>query len=131
MKENRIISAIEKGSRVLIAGAGGGFDIFSGLPLYFYLRQKGIFAFLANLTFTPLQGAKGKALTNTSLIVDADAGGSMGYFPENICRNGFARMEWTSMSVVSKGPARKHSKPITRPFASSWRSIRSSWLTEA
>ena len=27
--------------RVLVAGAGGGFDVFSGLPLYFNLRAAG------------------------------------------------------------------------------------------
>lgn len=28
--------------RVLLAGAGGGFDVFCGLPLYFALRRRGV-----------------------------------------------------------------------------------------
>jgi len=31
---------IEKAQSILLAGAGGGFDIFSGLPLYFGLRNR-------------------------------------------------------------------------------------------
>lgn len=38
--------------RVLIAGAGGGFDVFSGLPLYFLLRESGREVYLANLSFS-------------------------------------------------------------------------------
>lgn len=38
---------------ILIAGAGGGFDIFAGLPIYFTLRDMGKTVHLANLTFTP------------------------------------------------------------------------------
>ena len=32
---------IESAQSILLAGAGGGFDIFSGLPLYFGLRAMG------------------------------------------------------------------------------------------
>ncbi|MCC2667530.1 MAG: hypothetical protein K0Q72_1, partial [Armatimonadetes bacterium] len=32
-----IFAELESSRRVLIAGAGGGFDIFCGLPLYFGL----------------------------------------------------------------------------------------------
>jgi hypothetical protein len=39
---------------VLIAGAGGGFDVFSGLPLYFTLRELGKTVHLANFSFTEL-----------------------------------------------------------------------------
>ena len=31
---------LETSHRVLIAGAGGGFDVFAGLPLYFALRAR-------------------------------------------------------------------------------------------
>ncbi|WP_240480148.1 DUF1152 domain-containing protein [Enhygromyxa salina] len=40
--------------RVLLAGAGGGFDIFCGLPLYFALRRRGCKVDLANLSFSRL-----------------------------------------------------------------------------
>ena len=32
---------LEKAQSVLIAGAGGGFDVFCGLPLYFALKREG------------------------------------------------------------------------------------------
>lgn len=37
--------------RILIAGAGGGFDVFAGLPLAHALWNRGQKAFLANLSF--------------------------------------------------------------------------------
>src|SRR4051794_26103997 len=37
-------------NNILIAGAGGGFDVFCGLPLYFWLRQAGKTVHLANLS---------------------------------------------------------------------------------
>jgi len=44
---------LESSQNVLIAGAGGGFDIFCGLPLYRWLRDRGKEVHLANLSFTP------------------------------------------------------------------------------
>ena len=43
-------------SSVLIVGAGGGFDIFAGLPLFAALRAAGKKVTLANLSFTYLGG---------------------------------------------------------------------------
>ncbi len=36
---------------ILIAGAGGGFDVFAGLPIYFALREAGYTVHLANYSF--------------------------------------------------------------------------------
>jgi hypothetical protein len=73
---------LEPARRVLVAGAGGGFDVFTGLPLYFALREQGKSVFLANLTFTELYGASGQLLSPAVLEVTADSGGSTRYFPE-------------------------------------------------
>ena len=73
---------------VLIAGAGGGFDVFSGLPLYFALRRQGKAVHLANLTFSnlPPQSA-GRELTPVLTQVTADSEGSKYYFPEkHLCQ---------------------------------------------
>jgi hypothetical protein len=40
---------------LLIAGMGGGFDVYCGLPLYFELREAGCRVHLANLSFTNLR----------------------------------------------------------------------------
>jgi hypothetical protein len=41
---------LEKAQNILIAGAGGGFDVFCGLPLYFRLKKAGKTVHLANLS---------------------------------------------------------------------------------
>jgi len=46
-----ILDCLENSQNILIAGAGGGFDVFSGLPIYFALRKLGKTAHLANLSF--------------------------------------------------------------------------------
>lgn len=47
-----IMHLLDGCQRILIAGAGGGFDIFAGLPLYFTLRDAGKAVHLANFSFT-------------------------------------------------------------------------------
>ncbi len=43
-------SELENAQNILIAGAGGGFDVFCGLPLYFWLKKAGKTVHLANLS---------------------------------------------------------------------------------
>jgi hypothetical protein len=49
-----ILHLLENSRNILIAGAGGGFDVFAGLPLYFTLRDAGKTVHLANYSFTDL-----------------------------------------------------------------------------
>ena len=51
----RIFDLLSSSNRVLVAGCGGGYDILSGLPLFFALLKEGKKVFLANLSFTNLQ----------------------------------------------------------------------------
>jgi len=76
-------SELKPARNVLIAGAGGGFDVFSGLPLYFNLHAAGKRVHLANLSFSnlPPQTA-GRHLTDVLVEVTADSEGSKYYFPE-------------------------------------------------
>jgi hypothetical protein len=53
-----ILDQLADSENILIAGAGGGFDVFSGLPLYFTLREMGKRVHLANYSFTELGLAK-------------------------------------------------------------------------
>lgn len=57
-----ILDLLANSQRVLIAGAGGGYDIFAGLPIYFTLREAGKTVHLANYSFSEI------ALAN---VVDA------------------------------------------------------------
>src|SRR5262245_57028645 len=85
--------ALAPARRVLIAGAGGGFDLYCGLPLYFALRGAGKEAFLANLSFTPLDATTGRRLGPALMQVDADTQGPryINYFPEGYLCQWFRR----------------------------------------
>jgi len=49
-----IMDALENAENILIAGAGGGFDVFCGLPIYFTLKEMGKNVHLANYSFSNL-----------------------------------------------------------------------------
>jgi hypothetical protein len=68
---------------LLIAGMGGGFDVFCGLPIYFELRRHGKTVHLANLTFADVQYAKNAVQLSDSLVgVTAETKSVLLYFPE-------------------------------------------------
>lgn len=73
---------LETSERILLAGAGGGFDIFCGLPLYFALLNAGKEVHLASLSFSALSATKAELLSPTLFKVDADTAHSNDYFPE-------------------------------------------------
>ena len=53
-----ILHLLQDKQNILIAGGGGGFDIFAGLPLYFTLREMGKTVHLANYTFMDFRLAR-------------------------------------------------------------------------
>jgi hypothetical protein len=76
---------LEKAENILIAGAGGGFDVFSGLPLYFGLQTEGKQVHLANLSFSflpPQKTVNEERLSPSLLKVTADTPLLTDYFPE-------------------------------------------------
>lgn len=79
-----LFDELKDSKNILIAGAGGGFDVFSGLPIYFALRKHGKKVFLANLSFSNLFEATGVQLTPSAFLVNADSrmSGYEIYFPE-------------------------------------------------
>ncbi len=74
--------AIGDAETILLAGAGGGFDIFSGLPLYFGLKSLGKTVHLANLSFSRLYASDGKRLGTGLVEITAQTEGFERYFPE-------------------------------------------------
>ncbi|PTA69194.1 DUF1152 domain-containing protein [Deinococcus arcticus] len=69
--------------RILIAGMGGGFDVFCGLPLYFALRAEGKAVFLANYSFTSLPYVPRPPLAQAVFEVTPELLVTPGdYFPE-------------------------------------------------
>ena len=77
-----ILENLKQSRRVLIAGAGGGFDIFAGLPLFFWLRSQGKEVHLANLSFTDLENCGGVRPVPEVLSVTPESTGPSRYFPE-------------------------------------------------
>jgi hypothetical protein len=77
-----LFDSLAQSRRVLLAGAGGGYDIFSGLPLYFALRNAGKAVFLANLSFSDLPYHQSERLTPTMVTVTAATPAVSAYFPE-------------------------------------------------
>ena len=78
-----ILNQLSKCKNLLIAGLGGGFDVFCGLPIYFELKKHGINAHLANFSFSDIENADfGLHLTKTLVGVTPQAGRLFPYFPE-------------------------------------------------
>jgi hypothetical protein len=77
-----IVQELEAAQSILVAGAGGGFDMFSGLPLDFALRNAGKEVHLANLSFSNLLPTAGRWITPDVVEITPDSDGSSHYFPE-------------------------------------------------
>lgn len=74
--------AIAEAKSVLLAGAGGGYDVFTGLPLYFGMRAAGKQVHLANLSFSTLYASTGRRLGPALVEVTHKTEGGGRYFPE-------------------------------------------------
>lgn len=74
--------AIKDARTILLAGAGGGYDVFTGLPLYFGLRSAGKEVHLANLSFSTLYASTGRRLGEALVEVTHQTEGGGRYFPE-------------------------------------------------
>src|SRR5262245_36290058 len=88
-----IFAELAAARRVLVAGAGGGFDVFCGLPLYFALRSAGKEVFLANLSFTTLALVDGHRPHPALVEVTADTEEprAINYYPEGFLARWFRR----------------------------------------
>lgn len=78
-----ILNRLSKCNNLLIAGMGGGFDIFCGLPIYFELKKHGINAHLANFSFSDIENIDfGIRLSKTLVGVTSKPERVYPYFPE-------------------------------------------------
>src|SRR2546422_1406915 len=76
-------SCLSEQAPILVAGMGGGFDVFCGLPIYFELQRRGHPGHLASVSFAPLAEYRdGDWLSDTLLGVSAADQGLSGYHPE-------------------------------------------------
>lgn len=78
-----ILDQLASCRNLLIAGMGGGFDLFCGLPIFFELQRRGQTVHLASFSFSDIKSCShGTRLTNTLVGVTADYTGLVFYFPE-------------------------------------------------
>lgn len=77
----RLPQQLEESEHILVSGAGGGFDIYAGIPIYERLRALGKTVHLANLSFAPLASTNAKQLKPGLYEVSATNDGPT-YFPE-------------------------------------------------
>ena len=82
-----LFDALEPATRVVIAGAGGGFDVYAGVPLMIALQQRGKAVQLANYSFASTAAIAGRRLTPHVVEVTADSAPDAEYLPEReLCR---------------------------------------------
>ncbi|WP_433202737.1 DUF1152 domain-containing protein [Dactylosporangium sp. CS-047395] len=78
-----LFGALRGAERVLIAGAGGGFDVYAGLPLAVALWDAGVEVHLANLSFTELGAIDLDSWVERDVAaVTPETKGPQQYFPE-------------------------------------------------
>jgi hypothetical protein len=82
LHEPPLLARLKRHERILVAGAGGGFDVYAGLPLFIALRETGKQVFLANLTFTYLGETDAHYLAPHLAAVTPETTGADRYFPE-------------------------------------------------
>jgi hypothetical protein len=95
--EPALFQRLKDAGKVLLAGAGGGFDVYAALPIAVALADSGLEVAFANLSFTPLEAIDLDAWLDEDLAVIGPDTGCLedGYFPERslarwLGRNGFA-----------------------------------------
>jgi hypothetical protein len=83
LQQPPLFTRLAPARRILIAGAGGGFDIYAGLPLALALSEAGHTVHLANLTFSSLDELRHDDWLSGGLAaVGPDSTGAADYFPE-------------------------------------------------
>lgn len=88
------------GATVLVAGMGGGFDVFCGLPIYFELTQKGYAVHLASLSFAALREYDdGERLSQTLVGVGPGSVDLAGYHPERFLAAWFRESRGEDVTV--------------------------------
>lgn len=80
---NPLFTRLESAQSVLVAGAGGGFDIYAGLPVALSLLHQGKRVQLANLSFSAVEGLPLESwLAPDVAAVTPDTAPHQTYFPE-------------------------------------------------
>jgi len=73
---------LDRAETILLAGAGGGYDLYTGLPLYFALRAAGKTVHLANLSFATIYACNGLRIDPAIVEINSKTTANQPYFPE-------------------------------------------------
>lgn len=82
LRDLPLFAALADSRRILVAGAGGGFDVLGGVPLALALRDRGAEVFLANLSFVSSGFSLDAWLAPHVASVTPATSGFAEYFPE-------------------------------------------------
>ena len=97
-----ILNKLKSCKNLLIAGMGGGFDIFCGLPIYFELKKHGINVHLANFSFSDIENVDyGIRLSKTLVGVTPNLERMYPYFPEFHLVNWFKQRRNEEVTIWS------------------------------
>lgn len=88
--DSPFLTELSRFQRILLMGAGGGFDIYSGVPLYEYLRGRGHQVWLGSLSFSELPTPDGLRPRYDYVKVLPDTDGDDDYFPERYLSQWYA-----------------------------------------
>jgi hypothetical protein len=119
--------------RILIAGMGGGFDVFCGLPIYFELQQLGKHVHLANFSFSFLADQHDDLRLSETLVgITADHRSWYPYFPELYLTQWFREVQHEEVTIwcFHKTGVRPCWRAI-KPWSNTWGLTGSSWSTAA
>jgi len=95
-----IFDQLTRCNNLLIAGMGGGFDLFCGLPVYFELQRRGQTVHLANFSFSDIETLKdGIRLSPTLVGVNAQQRDFAIYFPEFHLAQWFAEKRGQDITI--------------------------------
>lgn len=115
-----ILDLLADSQNILIAGAGGGFDVFSGLPLYFTLRALGKNVHLANYSFSEFELIK--IVSEPQILADGLVMGPGGvirydlpYYPEGYLSQWFKQARGEDVTVWMF--ARTGAAPLAQGYA--------------
>ena len=89
LNQSPFLQQLTEAETILIAGAGGGFDIYAGLPIILYLNSLGKQVIIANYSFTWLEETSATEYFPHCYEIkgtDHDRSGR-GYFPERLLKS--------------------------------------------
>ncbi|WP_326835479.1 DUF1152 domain-containing protein [Amycolatopsis rhabdoformis] len=116
LSEPPLFTRLRQASSVLVAGAGGGFDVYAGLPLAFALREQGKQVHLAGLAFSDLTALDlDDWLAPGVAAVGPRSAGSDDYFPERTLARWLAGR---GLPATVYAFARTGAKPLQAAYAS-------------